>query len=123
VIRTIRDWWNLGAPLTRRDESAPTLLPLLSRTQPRDPETWPAPQTRVPGIGERLEEDILGETQSFDLAMERLERDMLGDALAHEADLSGKPVRADAESVSHREAHEHFRRIAAEMFPQVARSA
>jgi phospholipase C len=120
VIRSLRDWWNLGPPLTHRDESAPTLLPLLARTQPRDPTTWPTPQSRIPGVGERLEEEILRATESFDLGMERLERDMLGDALAYEAVRSGQPVRADAESVSHKEAHEHFRRIATSMFPQVA---
>ena len=41
VIRTLRERWDLGAPLTARDASAPDLAPLLSRDTPRAPEDWP----------------------------------------------------------------------------------
>jgi phospholipase C len=47
LLRTVRDWWGLGGPLTRRDESAPTLLPLLSRLKAREPESWPELQLRT----------------------------------------------------------------------------
>ncbi len=42
VIRTLRERWQLGAPLTARDASAPDLAPVLSLEVPRDPENWPA---------------------------------------------------------------------------------
>jgi phospholipase C len=41
VIRTMRERWNLGKPLTGRDATAPDLAPLLTRDKPRAPEDWP----------------------------------------------------------------------------------
>ena len=41
VIRTMRERWDLGDPLTARDADAPDLAPLLSRELPRPPEEWP----------------------------------------------------------------------------------
>ena len=41
LIRTLRDRWSLGAPLTARDADAPSLAPVLSRTTPRNPKDWP----------------------------------------------------------------------------------
>ena len=41
VIRTLRERWSLGAPLTARDANAPDLAPLLALGTPRAPEDWP----------------------------------------------------------------------------------
>jgi phospholipase C len=41
VIRTLRDRWQLGAPLTARDGAARGIAPLLSLEIPRDPGGWP----------------------------------------------------------------------------------
>ena len=41
VIRTLRERWQLGAPLTARDSSARDLAPVLSLDSPRDPADWP----------------------------------------------------------------------------------
>ena len=41
VIRTLRERWSLGAPLTARDAIAPDLAPLLALDTPRAPEDWP----------------------------------------------------------------------------------
>ncbi|MCX4985894.1 alkaline phosphatase family protein [Streptomyces sp. NBC_00572] len=41
VVRTLRERWNLGPPLTARDADAPDLAALLSLDQPRDPHDWP----------------------------------------------------------------------------------
>jgi len=120
LIRTLRDWWNLGPALTARDANAPSLLPILSRADPRQPGDWPEVSPREPGVMERLEEEFLRRVEALDSPMERLERDLLGDALAHEARATSNPVKADAEQVSHREAHEHFRRIGSTFFPMVA---
>jgi phospholipase C len=41
VIRTLRERWQLGPPLTGRDGSARDLAPVLSLDSPRAPEDWP----------------------------------------------------------------------------------
>jgi phospholipase C len=41
VIRTLRERWPLGAPLTARDRAARDITPVLTLDRPRDPETWP----------------------------------------------------------------------------------
>jgi len=41
VIRTLRERWSLGAPLTGRDAIARDIDPVLSLTDPRSPEKWP----------------------------------------------------------------------------------
>jgi phospholipase C len=41
VIRTLRERWALGAPLTARDAAALDLSPVLSLETPRDPDDWP----------------------------------------------------------------------------------
>ncbi|HEY1914315.1 MAG TPA: alkaline phosphatase family protein [Streptosporangiaceae bacterium] len=41
LLTTLREHWQLGAPLTARDASAPSIAPLLSAPVPRDPADWP----------------------------------------------------------------------------------
>ena len=41
LIATLRQAWDLGAPLTGRDAAARSFLHLLSRHTPRPPDTWP----------------------------------------------------------------------------------
>jgi hypothetical protein len=41
VIRTLRERWSLGAPLTARDASARDIAPALTLDNPRAPEKWP----------------------------------------------------------------------------------
>jgi phospholipase C len=41
VIRTLRERWGLGAPLTARDAIARDIAPILSREEPRSPDDWP----------------------------------------------------------------------------------
>ena len=55
VIRTLRDRWDLGPPLTARDAHAPDLSPLLARDQPRPPQEWPEVRPQpVPAFDEAL---------------------------------------------------------------------
>jgi phospholipase C len=42
IIRTLRERFSLGAPLSGRDEVAPDIAPVLSLDHPRDPEDWPS---------------------------------------------------------------------------------
>jgi phospholipase C len=41
VIRTLRERWPLGAPLTARDRAARDIAPVLTLDRPRDPDGWP----------------------------------------------------------------------------------
>jgi phospholipase C len=41
VLRTLRERWRLGDPLTARDAVAPDIAPVLSLAAPRPPEDWP----------------------------------------------------------------------------------
>ncbi|MFJ6630902.1 alkaline phosphatase family protein [Streptomyces sp. NPDC091376] len=55
VIRTLRERWNLGRPLTARDADAPDLAAVLSLDRPRDPQDWPDVSARpVPGFDQAL---------------------------------------------------------------------
>jgi phospholipase C len=40
-LRTLRERWRLGDPLTARDAVAPDIAPVLSLETPRPPEDWP----------------------------------------------------------------------------------
>ena len=55
MIRTLRERWNLGAPLTARDADAADIAPVLTLDEPRAPEDWPdvTPQP-VPEFDEAL---------------------------------------------------------------------
>jgi phospholipase C len=48
VIATLREHWQLGAALSRRDVVAADLSQVLSLTQPRDPDSWP--QVKAPQV-------------------------------------------------------------------------
>jgi phospholipase C len=56
VIRTLRERWQLGAPLTGRDGAARDLAPALSQDSPRDPADWPevVPQPVPPFVPARI---------------------------------------------------------------------
>src|ERR1700691_3544332 len=41
LIRTMRERWDLGGPLTARDAIAPDIAPILSLNVPRSPDQWP----------------------------------------------------------------------------------
>ncbi len=56
VIQTLRQRWQLGAPLTARDGASRDLAPVLSLDSPRDPDGWPevAPRPVPPFSPARL---------------------------------------------------------------------
>ncbi len=113
VIRTLRTRWDLGPPLTARDAVAADLAPLLTRSTPRAPETWPVLSPVRPSLVDRAEE-------IFDRPLSRLERDLLGEALSLEATRAGRAPAADPETVGRREALGHLARIQTAYFPGVA---
>ena len=46
LIRTLRERFSLGPPLTGRDAVAADIAPILARTTPRAQEDWPAVTAR-----------------------------------------------------------------------------
>jgi phospholipase C len=55
LIRTMRERWSLGPPLTARDAIAPDIGPVLSLRRPRPPEDWPEVMPRpVPAFNTAL---------------------------------------------------------------------
>ena len=55
LLSTLRDRWNLGAPFTARDATAPSIRPVFTLDQPRAPEDWPDVVARpVPPMPESL---------------------------------------------------------------------
>jgi phospholipase C len=47
LIRTLRERWSLGGPLTARDAGAPDIAPILSLKKPRAQEDWPEVKPRA----------------------------------------------------------------------------
>jgi phospholipase C len=113
LIQTLRTRWGLGAPLTQRDASAADIAPILSRSSPRPPAEWP---TVVPPTVPMLARLIGAVAEPFG----RLERELLGDALAHAATRSKEVNHVDVESLSHRTAHGHMKRVGSNLFPQMS---
>jgi phospholipase C len=114
MIRTLIQHWNLGAPLTRRDEAAADIAPILDRSSPRPPNEWPNVHPQAIGEIAKLEE-------IFELPLSKLERDLVGEALAHEAHINRTQLAADPTQVTRREAHRHLSRIRDNMFPGIAK--
>jgi phospholipase C len=113
LIRTLRERWGLGPPLTGRDAVAPDLAPILTRKEPRHPEEWPDVAPAPLGFVERVAE-------ALDRPLDRLERDLVGEALAHEVGAVGRRKDADAETLSRTEAMGHLRRIRDSRFPRLS---
>jgi len=116
MIRTLRERWSLGGPLTARDAIAPDLAPILSRETPRPPEEWPGVTPHPQGILAR----VVAGLDELARPMERLEREVIGEGLAQEARVAGGEPLGDAEAMTHRQAHEHAHRIGSALFPGVA---
>jgi phospholipase C len=112
VIRTLRERWSLGDPLTQRDAIAPDIAPLLTRTSPRLPESWP--QVSGGRLGPLSEAVYL-----FDRPMASLGRDLLAAALVHESNSTGEQIDVDTSTITHREARARLKSLRATTFAGV----
>jgi len=112
VIRTLRERWSLGPPLTARDASAPDISPVLSRSTPRPREDWPTfdvpPPRRRPTV-----------IDSFLRPLPELGQHIFAAALAHEESKTGEAAPIDVRRVSHWRARRHLRKLKHTAFPQV----
>jgi len=112
VIRTLRERWSLGGPLTQRDAGAADLAPVLTRAVPRPPEQWPEVAALPMAFGTELLDWI-------DKPMANLGRHLLGAAVAHEVRVTGRSINLDPSTVTHRQAKAHLREFRAATFPGV----
>ncbi len=113
VVRTLRERWALGDPLTQRDASARDIAPVLSRTAPRPRDQWPQVAPRHLSFLERAEEE-------FFRPLGCLENNIVGEALAHEARMKNASSAGDLEKMGVKEAKTHLKRIRDDMFPGIA---
>jgi phospholipase C len=104
VIRTLRERWSLGEPLTQRDAVAADLATVLTRDRPRPPEEWP----EVTPHPTRIRDELL---DLFDKPLGSLGRHLFEAALIHEANNAGVAIEVDPSSVTHRQAQAHLRKL------------
>lgn len=112
VIRTLRERWPLGPPLTQRDAAAADLATVLTRTTPRPPDQWPEVAALPLGL--------IGEVMTrLDRPLAGLERDLFAAAVAHESAATGISVDADPATMTHHQAKGMLRTFRAAVFPGV----
>lgn len=104
VIRTLRERWPLGGPLTQRDAVAPDLATVLTRDHPRPPEEWPEVIAHPTGWGTEL-------LDFLDKPIGSLGRHLFEAALAHEARVTGESIDADPSTITHRQAQAQLRKL------------
>jgi phospholipase C len=114
VIRTLRERWALGPPLTQRDAAAADIGPILNRTTPRPRDEWPiveaGPAPKPPGLWEELVRPL-----------PTLGRHLFSAALAYEAHKTGTATTLDLTRTSRWRAKRHMRRLTAAAFPKATR--
>lgn len=113
VIRTLRERWDLGDPLTQRDADAPDIAPLLSRETPRLPSEWPDVTAQpVPEFDESL--------VPLDKPLSPLAKAIVGGG-AHLAQLidPSAPVDANIDQLDGAEALASLRKTVAHLFPKL----
>jgi phospholipase C len=112
VIRTLRERFSLGAPLTQRDAVAADIATVLTRDVPRPREEWPQVEALPVGWGTKL-------MYIVDKPMANLGRHLFEAAIAHESRATGESGDIDPSTVSHRHAQAHLRKLRKIRFPGV----
>jgi len=114
VIRTLRERWSLGGPLTQRDAAAADIAPILTRSTPRPQEEWPRVEVRPQRLRTAIE-SILARVRP----LAPLGRHLLGAALSYEARQTGREAPIDVNRASRRTARKHVRALEIAAFPGV----
>jgi len=106
LIATLRARWNLGAPLTARDASAPSITPVLTRATPRPPEDWPevAPQ-------------LAGTPVSLDKPLPPLGQHLLGVAIALDTHHTSHVPDIDPRTATGRQANDYMNDRTGRIYP------
>ena len=114
LIRTLRERWSLGGPLTARDAIAADIAPILKRETPRPQEDWPDVVARpAPLLAETL--------VRLDRPLPPLGKYLLGTALAVEKLMIGRAPAINVNEATGREALAYFDQFQAACFPGIAK--
>jgi phospholipase C len=100
VIRTLRERWPLGGPLTQRDAVAADIAPILRRSTPRPAQDWPRVKSEPPSRMEKFFSTLSG-------PLPALGAHLMAAAIEYEASRTGEPPGLDASHVSRRRALRH----------------
>jgi phospholipase C len=114
VIRTLRERWALGPPLTDRDAVAADIGPVLARSTPRPANECPT--FDVPPPPQRA-----GIIDAFLRPLPALGRDIFSAALAHEDSKAGPRPHPDLRRASHWRARRHVACLHHAVFPKARR--
>ena len=114
MIRTLRERWNLGPPLTRRDATAPDIAPVLTRSAPRPQEDWPdvTPQP-VP--------QLTGTLVAMDQPLPPLGKYLLGVAIALDEHYTGHRPDLDPATATGQQADSYMNDRMARLMPGLVR--
>jgi phospholipase C len=104
LIRTLRERWALGPPLTQRDAVAADIGPVLRRTTPRPPSEWPRVESRPHSRAERFWGTLSG-------PLPGLGAHLMAAALAYEESRTGTSAGLDVGKVSRRRALRRVRAL------------
>ena len=114
LIRTLRERWPLGGPLTARDKIAADIAPILKREKARPQEDWPAVVARpVPPLSETM--------LRLDQPLPPLGKYLLGVMLIIEKQETGKAPTIDVNKITGRETLAYLDEFQATLFPGVAK--
>jgi phospholipase C len=116
MIATLREQWDLGAPLTGRDAAARTFSHVFTLDSPRDPDTWP-------DLAARKAPDYHPDKLAMFQGISTLGKAAFAglNAYAHQAglDVPGLPSDPDAD-IGPEQAMEILNAVSARLFPQLA---
>src|SRR5215831_12087345 len=106
LIATLRARWNLGAPLTARDASAPSVTPALTRATPRPPEDWP-----------EVRPQLAATPASLDKPLPPLGQHLLGVAIALDSHHTGHVPDLDPSTATGRQANDYLNDRTGRIYP------
>jgi phospholipase C len=114
VIRTLRERFSLGSSLSRRDEIAADIAPVLSRSTPRTQEDWPEVTPRpVPQMRETL--------VPMNQPLPPLGKYLLGTAIALDTHYTGHIPTLDPKTATGQQAHDYIVDRQARIWPGLVR--
>jgi phospholipase C len=110
LIRTLRERWPLGPPLTGRDATAADIAPVLTRATPRAQEDWPEVTPRpVP--------QLLGTLLPLDKRLPPLGQYLLGVAIALDTNYTGHVPDLDPRTATGQQANDYMNDRTARIWP------
>jgi phospholipase C len=110
LIRTLRERWPLGPPLTARDATAPDIATVLTRATPRAQEDWPDVRPRpVP--------QLLGTLLPLDKRLPPLGQYLLGVAIALDTKYTGHVPDLNPKTTTGQQANDYMNDRTARIWP------